>query len=325
MTAVEALISHGCSSLAPRATALSPSAGRLHHPHLPSRGCGVFPLRRMGVKNHPHLHLRNQFRMRSLPSGRLIPFATASHEGSDNYPDAEVEKMKNELEKQSEESQEAWKSTIESFKEQAAKMKDMSEEAYELYSKKAMVVFKDFSEQVKVQTEKARKDMSLIAEEVTTEGREYLSSAMENPPEPVKEIVETFTSEGAELKKISEVRDFFLGIPYGALLFIGGFLSFMLTGSIPAIRFGMILGGALLSMSILSLRSWKEGKSSALFLQGQAGIAAILFVREARLLCQRPSVWTSIMALISGIMAAFYVYRIKIESWNREGESGSLN
>ncbi|XP_049936977.1 protein FATTY ACID EXPORT 3, chloroplastic-like isoform X2 [Nymphaea colorata] len=297
MTAVEALISHGCSSLAPRATALSPSAGRLHHPHLPSRGCGVFPLRRMGVKNHPHLHLRNQFRMRSLPSGRLIPFATASHEGSDNYPDAEVEKMKNELEKQSEESQEAWKSTIESFKEQAAKMKDMSEEAYELYSKKAMVVFKDFSEQVKVQTEKARKDMSLIAEEVTTEGREYLSSAMENPPEPVKEIVETFTSEGAELKKISEVRDFFLGIPYGALL----------------------------SMSILSLRSWKEGKSSALFLQGQAGIAAILFVREARLLCQRPSVWTSIMALISGIMAAFYVYRIKIESWNREGESGSLN
>ncbi|CAN6469434.1 unnamed protein product [Victoria cruziana] len=299
MTAVETVISHGCSGLTSRATALSLSAGRLQHPLFPSRGCGALLLRRMGMKSHHRLHLGNQFRMRSVSSGRMIPLATASREGSDHYSDAEVDKMKNELEKQSEESQEAWRNTIESFKEQAARIKDMSDEAYELYSKKAMVVFKDASEQLKVQAEKARKDISLIAEEVTTEGREYLSSAAKNSPEPVKEIVETFTSEGAELKKISEVRDFFLGIPYGALLFIGGFLSFMLTGSIPAIRFGMILGGALLLMSILSLRAWKAGKSSALTLQGQI-----------------PSIWTSIMALIrkAALWLSFFIYTFKLSS-----------
>ncbi|XP_049931225.1 callose synthase 9-like [Nymphaea colorata] len=137
----------------------------------------------------------------------------------DHYLDFKVEKLTNELERQSKESQEAWKSMIESYKEQAAEMKDLSEEAYELYPKKAMVLFEDVSEQVKVQAKKARKYISLIAEQVTIEGREYLSSATENPPKPVKE---------------------------SARLFIGGYLSFMLIVSIPAIRFGMILGGAVL-------------------------------------------------------------------------------
>jgi len=57
----------------------------------------------------------------------------------------------------------------------------------------------------------------------------------------------------------------------GAFLSIGGFLSFMLTGSISAIRFGVILGSALLALSVASLRSWKSGKSSELLLKGQAG------------------------------------------------------
>lgn len=45
----------------------------------------------------------------------------------------------------------------------------------------------------------------------------------------------------------------------------------MLTGSIPAVRFGVILGGALLTLSISSLRAWKKGESFALALKGQAG------------------------------------------------------
>lgn len=57
----------------------------------------------------------------------------------------------------------------------------------------------------------------------------------------------------------------------GGLLTASGFISFMLTGSIPAIRFGIVLGGALLALSISSLRSWKEGESSSLLLKGQTG------------------------------------------------------
>ena len=57
----------------------------------------------------------------------------------------------------------------------------------------------------------------------------------------------------------------------GVILSVGGFLSFMLTGSIPAIRFGVILGGALLALSISSLRAYKKGESLPLALKGQTG------------------------------------------------------
>ena len=61
----------------------------------------------------------------------------------------------------------------------------------------------------------------------------------------------------------------------GLVLSVGGFLSFMVTGSLAAIRFGMILGGALLALSVMSLRSYKRGESRPLALKGQAGQSAI--------------------------------------------------
>lgn len=114
----------------------------------------------------------------------------------------------------SEESQEAWKQTLDTFKEQAVKLQGVSQEAYELYSKKAIVVLKDTTEQLKVQAEKAGKDLSVAAKEITEEGKEYLSAATENSPE-VKEIVETFTSPDDDLSDVSGVRDFYVGVPYG--------------------------------------------------------------------------------------------------------------
>lgn len=62
----------------------------------------------------------------------------------------------------------------------------------------------------------------------------------------------------------------------GAFLSVSGFLCFMLTGSIPAIRFGVILGGTLLALSISSLRYWKKGESNSLALRGQTGLYLIL-------------------------------------------------
>lgn len=46
----------------------------------------------------------------------------------------------------------------------------------------------------------------------------------------------------------------------------------MLTGSISAIRFGIILGGTLLALSISSLKSWKKGEPSSLLVKGQTGV-----------------------------------------------------
>eukprot|EP00262_Sarcandra_glabra_P007921 TRINITY_DN21035_c0_g1_i1.p1 TRINITY_DN21035_c0_g1~~TRINITY_DN21035_c0_g1_i1.p1 ORF type:complete len:356 (-),score=56.18 TRINITY_DN21035_c0_g1_i1:252-1220(-) len=252
--------------------------------------------------------LKLECRTSKLDRSRSIVSLAASHEES--HSDVEVEKKKK-LKKEVEEIQEAWQHTLESFKEQAIKMQSVSQEAYVLFSKNAMIILKQTSEQLKIQADKAKHDLGIVAKEISIEGREYLSDVAKNSPDSVKDIVETFTSTD-ELKEISEVHDFYLGIPYGAFLSIGGFLSFMLTGSISAIRFGVILGGALLTLSILSLRSYRSGKRSAPFLKGQAAIAAIIFIWLMRLCSQRPAFPTSIMTLISGAMLVFYIYRITL-------------
>ncbi|GAU30016.1 hypothetical protein TSUD_161020 [Trifolium subterraneum] len=223
-----------------------------------------------------------------------------------------------------EESQEAWKQALDTFKEQALKVQGVSQEAYEVYSKKAVVILKDTADQLKIHADKAKQDLSVVAKEITEEGKEYFSSATENSPE-VKEIVETFTSPDDDLSNVSGVRDFYVGIPYGLILSLGGFLSFMITGSIAAIRFGVILGGVLLALSISSLKSYKKGQPASLALKGQTAIVSILFLREISAVGRGSTYFT---ALISGAVAAFYVYRLVLEGKtqkgsNLEGEAGN--
>jgi hypothetical protein len=55
----------------------------------------------------------------------------------------------------------------------------------------------------------------------------------------------------------------------------------MITGSIAAIRFGVILGGVLLALSISSLKSYKKGQPSSLALKGQTG-KIICFIRNKK-------------------------------------------
>lgn len=240
---------------------------------------------------------------------RLVVSFAASHEDS-KHSEIEVEKEKKDLDAEAKESEQAWKQTLASFKEQALKMQNLSQEAYELYSQRAMVILKETSEQLRIQADKARYDLSEVAKEISEGGREYLSTAASNSPEPVKDIVDTFTSSTDDLDEPSKVRDFYVGIPYGFVLSVGGFLLFMLNGSISAIRFGVILGGTLLALSVSSLRSWKKGESVPLALEGQAVIAGILFLREARLISQRSSFLKYFTAFISGAVAVFYIYRI---------------
>ncbi|KAJ0088031.1 hypothetical protein Patl1_31554 [Pistacia atlantica] len=239
----------------------------------------------------------------------------------------EIEKESEDLKASVEESNEAWKQTLESFKEQALKMQSISQEAYEIYSKKALIILQETSEQLKIQAEKGKQDLTVVAKELSEEGKEYLTTAAENSPE-VKEIVETFTSSTDDLTDVSKIRDFHVGIPYGLLLSLGGFLSFMVTGSLSAIRFGVILGGTLLALSISSLRAQNRGETSPLALKGQAAIATIILLRELRLLSQRFTFPTSVTTLISAAVVAFYVYKITGYGQWRKGsgsESGAEN
>ncbi|KAL5058337.1 hypothetical protein RYX36_029941 [Vicia faba] len=269
----------------------------------------------------------------SLPRYALNPrkpltvtFSAAPQHDSD-HGEVQVEKGNDDVDVGSEEeseSQEAWKQTLETFKEQALKVQGVSQEAYELYSKKAVVILKDTSEQLKIHADKATNDLSVVAKEIAEEGKEYLSSAAESSPE-VKEIVETFTSPEDDLTSVSGVRDFYVGIPYGLLLSLGGFFFFMITGSVAAIRFGVILGGGLLALSISSLKSYKKGQPNSIALKGQTAIASILFLREISSVGRGSTYFT---ALISGAVAAFYVYRLVLEGKpqkgsNLEGEAGN--
>ncbi|KAL0310083.1 UNVERIFIED_CONTAM: protein FATTY ACID EXPORT 3, chloroplastic [Sesamum radiatum] len=129
--------------------------------------------------------------------------------------DIDLEKEKEDLKVGAQESQEAWQQTLAAFKEQALKTQAISKEAYELYSEKAIVVLKETSEKLKIQAEKARQDLSVIAKEIVEESKEYLATAAETSPEPVKDIVETFASSPGDLNDVSKVRDFYVGIPYG--------------------------------------------------------------------------------------------------------------
>ncbi|KAM7467901.1 hypothetical protein LguiB_015463 [Lonicera macranthoides] len=129
------------------------------------------------------------------------------------------------------ESEEAWKETLASFKEQALKMQEKAREDLSVIAqeireegKKAIVVLKETSKQLQIETEKIREEIN----------------------EDCMEIVEMFSVLTDELSKVSEVRDFHIGL----LLSSGGFLNFMVAGSISAIRFGVILGGSLLALSV---------------------------------------------------------------------------
>lgn len=115
-------------------------------------------------------------------------------------------------------SEEEWQKRLDSLKEQGLKMQSASQEVYELYSERAKVILVETSKQLKVQSDMASQRLNELVKTVSEDGKEYLSSAAEKSPEPMKDIVETFISSADDLDKFYKVRDFHLGIPYGMCL-----------------------------------------------------------------------------------------------------------
>jgi hypothetical protein len=112
------------------------------------------------------------------------------------------------------ENSQTWKESLEYFKSEAIKLKAMSEESYEIYSKKATEVLLALSAKLKIEAGKAQKDLSKVAKEISEEGQEYLARVSENPPESTKDLVGVF-KESSEVKNIDDVRDYHVGVVYG--------------------------------------------------------------------------------------------------------------
>ncbi|KAK4799712.1 hypothetical protein SAY86_025077 [Trapa natans] len=84
------------------------------------------------------------------------------------------------------------------------------------------------------------------------------------------------TNEPGTQPRTAKIHDFCLGIPFGGLVLTGGFLGFILSGNAKALGTGVLYGGSLLALSILSLKIWRKGKSSLPFILGQAALSATL-------------------------------------------------
>lgn len=203
------------------------------------------------------------------------------------------------------------------LKAEAGQTKENSES-----SNKFIGVLRDTTEELKEHAEKARAAFAVTAQETAAafaataqetaeRSKENLSYFAENAPDPIREIADTaFKAHSADTpKKFAKIHDFCLGIPYGASLAIGGLLWFIISGSTAAIRFGVILGGILLGLSVSSLNAWKQGKSTSAYIKGQAAISSILAFREIRRLFEvKASFPAALIALISAGMLGFYCY-----------------
>jgi hypothetical protein len=103
---------------------------------------------------------------------------------------------------------------LKQFKGEAIRMQALTTEAYAVYSKRAREVLLEASEKLKIQADKAQKDLSVIAAEVGEEGQEYLKLAAQNSPDSVKDVTETINALG-KLNGPSEYADYHVGIPFG--------------------------------------------------------------------------------------------------------------
>eukprot|EP00252_Welwitschia_mirabilis_P014872 TRINITY_DN32925_c0_g1_i1.p1 TRINITY_DN32925_c0_g1~~TRINITY_DN32925_c0_g1_i1.p1 ORF type:complete len:318 (-),score=62.36 TRINITY_DN32925_c0_g1_i1:219-1172(-) len=242
---------------------------------------------------------------RASPISRPLLVPASVDESSSVSADENYDKDKDELGKETEEIEQAWKQTVDSIKSHASKI----QEIYTVYNEKARLALKELEEQVQLQRESFRVVLAKNTEEIIGAGNENVSKFLENPPNAVKDLAEAFGVHPNDLKKLSKIHDFCLGIPYGMLLFAGGFLSFMITGSIPAVRFGIILGSIHLALCNFSVQAWKRGESSNLYVKGQAAIPLIILFRELRVLFQRFTLFPSVfMAFTSFLLLLFYSY-----------------
>ncbi|KAL6652567.1 hypothetical protein ACP70R_011492 [Stipagrostis hirtigluma subsp. patula] len=110
-------------------------------------------------------------------------------------------------------------------------------------------------------------------------------------------------------KRSAKIHDFCFGIPFGGLLFSMGLLGYIFSRSTISLVLGVAPGLATLLLGTLSLKFWRIGRSSFVFILAQAVIAAFLAWKysHAYFLTNRLLPW-GFYASLSTAMACFYSY-----------------
>lgn len=121
--------------------------------------------------------------------------------------------------------------------------------------------------------------------------------------EPIQQQVVT------EQKRAAKIHDFCFGIPFGGLVLSGGIAGFVFTRNPTTLSTGVLFGGALLALSIFSLKVWRQGKSSVPFVLGQAVLAAALLWKNFQTYSVTMKLFpTGFYAFVSAAMLCFYSY-----------------
>lgn len=142
--------------------------------------------------------------------------------------------------------------------------------------------------------EKTSKPYSTVDETATNK---------ESITEPVEEDVAT------QPIRAAKIHDFCFGIPYGGLVVSGGLLGFAFSRNLTSLSTGVLYGGGLLALSTLSLKIWREGKSSFPYILGQAVLSAVVFWKNFTAYSMTKKLFPAgVFAVISACMLCFYSY-----------------
>ncbi|KAL3632514.1 hypothetical protein CASFOL_025498 [Castilleja foliolosa] len=110
-------------------------------------------------------------------------------------------------------------------------------------------------------------------------------------------------------EKAAKIHDFCFGIPFGGLVLSGGLIASIFTRNLVTLKTGLLYGGALLALSTISLKVWKQGKSSVPFILGQAVLSIALLWKSIQAYSLTRKLFpTAFNAVISAMMICFYSY-----------------
>jgi len=121
------------------------------------------------------------------------------------------------------------------------------------------------------------------------------------------------TSEGRgdERSKHAILHDFCMGLPYGTIFLVGGLASVPFVGTKGLVL--ALLGGLVLLLSILSLKQWRNRKSSKWCTLAGSCTAAVALWRSWSFIQAPYTVYTTIPAfasVLSGMMSLFLLYNV---------------
>ncbi|CAH2063858.1 unnamed protein product [Thlaspi arvense] len=112
-----------------------------------------------------------------------------------------------------------------------------------------------------------------------------------------------------EPKRAAKIHDFCFGIPYGGLVMSGGLLGFAFSRNLASLTTGVLYGGGLLALSTLSLKIWRQGKSSFPYILGQAVLSAVVFWKNFTAYSMTKKLFPAgLFAVVSAAMLCFYSY-----------------